>query len=312
MDDKPRIRADKKGLDAGQLEPLIASFELHLAAERKSPRTIRTYTEAARWIAASHLVPAGTTRWDAVAKGDIEAWMAHLNGTYSASYASNQFRALQQFFRWFATEDPDEPKPNPMASLKPPKVVEAAVPVFTAEELARLIATCKGPGYRNKRDDAMLKLFRDTGIRLGEMAGLLLADLNLKARELPVIGKGGKPRTVKYTAVTAVAIDRYLRERAKHKLAGKKELWIGLRGPMTDSGIYQTVEHRGNAARPPVEVFPHKFRHHFSHDWLDRGGAEGDLMELNGWESAQMLRRYGRSAAAARARRHYDHVMGDD
>jgi hypothetical protein len=45
-----------------------------------------------------------------------------------------------------------------------------------------------------------------------------------------------------------------------------------------------------------VAVHPHRFRHHFSHTWLDRGGAEGDLMELNGWTSPQMLRRYGASA----------------
>jgi integrase/recombinase XerD len=57
--------------------------------------------------------------------------------------------------------------------------------------------------------------------------------------------------------------------------------------------------------------FPHRFRHHFSHTWLDRGGAEGDLMELNGWTSPQMLRRYGASARSARARRSYDRVMDD-
>ena len=59
-----------------------------------------------------------------------------------------------------------------------------------------------------------------------------------------------------------------------------------------------------------VEVYPHRFRHHFSHTWLDRGGAEGDLMELNGWTSPQMLRRYGASARSARARRSYDRIMG--
>jgi hypothetical protein len=52
-----------------------------------------------------------------------------------------------------------------------------------------------------------------------------------------------------------------------------------------------------------------RFRHHFSHTWLDRGGAEGDLMELNGWTSPQMLRRYGASARSARARRSYDRIM---
>jgi integrase/recombinase XerD len=60
-----------------------------------------------------------------------------------------------------------------------------------------------------------------------------------------------------------------------------------------------------------VDVFPHRFRHHFSHTWLDRGGPEGDLMELNGWTSPQMVRRYGASARSARARRTYDRVMDD-
>ena len=49
-----------------------------------------------------------------------------------------------------------------------------------------------------------------------------------------------------------------------------------------------------------VTAFPHRFRHHFSHTWLDCGGPEGDLMELNRWTLPQMLRRYGASAHRAR------------
>jgi integrase/recombinase XerD len=60
-----------------------------------------------------------------------------------------------------------------------------------------------------------------------------------------------------------------------------------------------------------VAVYPHRFRHHFSHTWLERGGAERDLMELNGWASPQMLTRYGASARSARARRSYDRIMDD-
>ena len=60
-----------------------------------------------------------------------------------------------------------------------------------------------------------------------------------------------------------------------------------------------------------VDVWPHRFRHHFRHTWLHRGGPEGDLMELNGWTSPQMLRRYGASARSARARRTYDRIMND-
>jgi hypothetical protein len=78
---------------------------------------------------------------------------------------------------------------------------------------------------------------------------------------------------------------------------------------MTASGIYQAIVRRGHQCG--IEAFPHRFRHHFSHTWLDRGGARGDLMELKGWTSPQMLRRYGASARSARARRSYDHIMDE-
>lgn len=63
------------------------------------------------------------------------------------------------------------------------------------------------------------------------------------------------------------------------------------------NGIYKMIARRGRQCG--VEVYPHRFRHHFSHTWLDRGGAEGYLMELNGWTSPQMLRRSPAAPAAA-------------
>ena len=81
------------------------------------------------------------------------------------------------------------------------------------------------------------------------------------------------------------------------------------RGPLTANGIYQIVARRGKQCG--VQVCAARLRHHFSHTWLERGGAEGDLMELNGWSSLQMLLRYGGSARGARARRHYDLIMRD-
>jgi hypothetical protein len=118
-----------------------------------------------------------------------------------------------------------------------------------------------------------------------------------------VTGKGGRTRVVKISYDAARAIDRYLRVRARHAQAHRAGLWLGTgnRGPLTASGIYQVIARRGRQAG--IAVYPHRFRHYFSHTWLDRGGAEGDLMELNGWSSPQMLRRYGASARSARARR---------
>jgi integrase len=79
--------------------------------------------------------------------------------------------------------------------------------------------------------------------------------------------------------------------------------------PLTPAGIYQIVVRRGQQCG--VAVHPHRFRHHFSHTWLERGGAEGALMELNGWSCPPMLTRYGASARAARARRSNDRIMDD-
>ena len=109
----------------------------------------------------------------------------------------------------------------------------------------------------------------------------------------------------------ARSLDRYLRARARHAQAHRPQLWLGVnnRGPLTATGIYQIVARRGRQCG--VNVYPHRFRHHFSHTWLDRGGAERDLMELNGWTSPQMLTRYGASARGARARRSYDRIMDD-
>jgi integrase len=205
-----------------------------------------------------------------------------------------------------------------MAGLRPPPVPERPVPVFTGEELARLERACAGRSFQQRRDAAVIAVFRATGIRLSELAGICYdpegpqrSDVDLWHREITVCGKGRKTRTVKISHDAARCLDRYIRARARHALAYRPQLWPGInnRGPMTASGIYQVIARRGRQCG--IEVSPHRFRHHFSHAWLDRGGAEGDLMELNGWTSPQMLRRYGASARSARARRSYDRVMQD-
>ena len=124
-----------------------------------------------------------------------------------------------------------------------------------------------------------------TGIRLSELAGLRCGDVDLWQREITVRGKGGKDRIVKIGHQAARSLDRYLRARSRHAQAWRPQLWLGAsnREPLTAAGIYQMTARRGRQAG--VDAFPHRFRHHFSHTWLDRGGPEGDLMELNGWTS---------------------------
>ena len=109
--------------------------------------------------------------WEQVTSRDIQQWMAWLLDRYSAAYASNQYRALQQFFKWLAAEDE---LPDPMAGLAPPRVTGKLVPVFTAEELTRLERACAGRSFTQRRDTAVIAVLTATGIRLAELAGLRL------------------------------------------------------------------------------------------------------------------------------------------
>jgi len=216
----PRSRSRQpRQLDAGIFQAEISSFRLHLAAEGKSAKTARTYTEAVRWFGAAHLL-AQTSRagWEEVDGQDVQRWMAGLLGRYSGAYASNQYRALQQFFKWLAAE---EELPDPMAGLHPPKVTSKLVPVFTSQELSRLARACAGRSFAQRRDTAIVAVLKASGIRLSELAGIRYnpgdaprSDVDLWHREITVRGKGGKPRIVKISYDAARSLDRYVRVRA--------------------------------------------------------------------------------------------------
>ncbi len=138
-----------KPLEAGPFAGDVASFRLHLAAENKAAGTVRTYTEAALWFAAAHLLPeTDKTRWDQVAAQDVQRWTVRLLAAYSDAYARGQFRGLQQFFRWLAAEDEIA---DPMARLRPPKETVKPVPCFTSVELSRLGKACRAEGPPRSR-----------------------------------------------------------------------------------------------------------------------------------------------------------------
>jgi integrase/recombinase XerD len=188
---RPRLPGQSRQLDAGPLKPLIGSFALHLAAEGKAARPVQGYTSAVRWFASGYLAgQAGKTSWDQADAQDIQQWIVQLLGRYSSAYASIQFRALRQFFKWRAAEDES---PDPMARLRAPKVTVTAVPVFTSVELSELDKACQGRSFAARRDAAIIAVFTATGIRLSELAGIRYhpgdparSDLGLHAREIRI------------------------------------------------------------------------------------------------------------------------------
>ena len=183
-----------------------------------------------------------------------------------------------------------------MAGMSPPTIPERPVPVYGRDELRALLRVTAGQGFDERRDHALVRMFIATGCRLGEMAGMTLERLAHDEQAVLVIGKGDRGRWVPYSDPCAVALDRYLRQRRRHPQGGLEALWIGERGALTPSGITQVLRRPARQAGLSG-VRPHRFRHDAAHRALDAGMAEGDLQELMGWRSAQMLARYGPALA---------------
>jgi integrase/recombinase XerC len=277
----------------------VESWVLALSARNVSVSTVSVYRKSADLLVA-HLAEQGVTDPEQVEKKHVEEFVAHLAETRSAATASVRYRALQQWFAWMADED--EVPADPMARMRPPMVPEQPVPVLGDDEVKALLAACEGKEFADRRDAAVVHLFLDTGVRLAELTGVTLEDVDLSGRTMTVMGKGRRGRTVAFGARSARALDRYLRARARHKYADLSALWLAERGAaMTSSGVSQAVKRRGEAAGIK-RLHPHQLRHTSVHGWLSAGGAEGDAMQLFGWKSRQMLSRYGASAAAERAR----------
>lgn len=285
---------------AASFSSLTDSFQLSLEARNLAKATVTIYVDAVNLLGrylVEHELP---TEIERIERGHVEAFIADLLTKASPGTALNRYKSLQAFFRW-AVEEEEIPV-SPMAKMKAPQVPEADVPVLAADDLRRLLKACEGRGFTERRDFALILLLLDTGMRRGEAAGLTLDDVDLKARTVRVVGKGGRERRVAIGAKAAQALDRYKRVRAAHRLAATSDaLWLGPSKAITAWGIADIVERRAKDAGIG-HVHPHQFRHTFAHEWRLAGGSDDELMNLAGWTSREMLNRYGRSAAAERAR----------
>jgi len=199
-----------------------------------------------------------------------------------------------------------------MARLKEPSAPTQPPPVLTDDDLRSIFSTTRADrSFLGVRDYAMLMVLADSGMRVGELVGMTMDDIDFDNGTVEVLGKGRRRRFAAIGPRTARSLLAYFRSRAKHPAAeSTNRVWIGQRGALRESSVWETVKKRGEDAGVKG-VFPHLFRHTFAHRFRLQGGQEGDLASLGGWRSTEMLRRYGASAASERAveaHRRIDHL----
>jgi site-specific recombinase XerD len=288
-----------KSLPAPDLPALLNSWEINLLAENKSPTTITSYLRGVRlyleWCERNeHAVE--------LTRVQIQQYAAEL---IAAGKEANTVRlrlaSLRQFARWLIAEG--ELPDDPLLGLKPPKIPTKLVHGLSDEQLRALLKACKGPSFRDKRDEAIVRLMAETGLRASETVALTVADIQpLKAGVVAVQrGKGMKGRAAPFGPQTAAALDRYLRARRAHKLASGPALWLGVGGKkFAYFGLNDTL--RDRAKRAGIEGFHlHLMRHTAATRWLRAGGSEGGLMAIAGWSTRDMIDRYTGASASERA-----------
>lgn len=284
---------------SASLTDLGKSFARHLRAEGRAPRTVALYgmsvTMYADWLASRGVAPT----LEAFTRDNIREWLAHLGDTRAPGTVRTRYRGLHRFAGWLVDEE--EITDHPMRALSPPEAKANPVPVLSDEELAALLKACRGRTFNDRRDEAVIRVLLDTGIRVSELCGLTTETVDLDNGMALVTGKGSKVRPVYLSTRTIAALDRYARARTSHRHAYLPAYFLTQRGALSTDGAREIIRNRGKAAGIDG-LHPHRFRHTFAHDFLMAGGQERDLKRLAGWTSDVMLERYGASAADARAR----------
>jgi site-specific recombinase XerD len=281
------------------LAALLPSWKLALQSENKAPGTVKSYSDGVlaflRWADAT-----GTPA--VITKANAQAWIAGLidRGAESQTAITRQ-RGLRQYARWLADEG--ELDADPLLGLKRPKEQRKVVPSLTDVELRALIDACRGKTLKHRRDEAIVRLIAETGLRAAELLGLTVADVDL-VRGLAVVkrGKGSKGRIVPFGPQSGAALDRYMRAaRRENRLTDAGPLWVGAAGKTFGyHGLNGSLKERA-AVAGIAKFHVHRLRHTAATRWLRLGGSEQGLMAVAGWSSRAMIDRYTGASASERA-----------
>ena len=162
-------------------------------------------------------------------------------------------------------------------------------------EMTRLLDAPDGTVPLGRRDKAILELFYASGLRLSELAGLDLDDVNLSRKMARVLGKGGKERLVPFNTTTASAIRAYLKDREqflRQARTGDDPLFVNYRGGRLTVRSIDRLVRRYATSGARESISPHALRHSFATHLLERGADLRAIQELLGHARLSTTQRY--------------------
>lgn len=264
----------------------IDDFLAYLLADRAySPQTAATYRDALADFEAYMSQLDASLTWRTLHADVVRGWMAQLmESGCGARTVNKKLSALRSFYRYLLRMKRVEH--NPLSLLRNPKAAKP-LPVFLREsEMDRLFDDVVFPQtYEGARDRLILLTFYHTGIRLSELVGLDVADVDLVQQELKVTGKRNKQRIVPFGSELRTAFGQYipLLPRAEGALTA---LFLSAKGQrIAAAQVQRTVKHYLSLVTSQKKRSPHVLRHTFATVMLNHGADLETIRELLGHES---------------------------
>lgn len=277
---------------------VLGEYERHLTAERDlTPHTVRAYVADVAGLL-DHAARLGHTDVTSLDLRSLRSWLAKQQTLgRSRTTIARRATAARVFTAWLARTG--RAPQDVGASLGSPKAHKSLPPVLRADEASSLIQAATEHADDGSptglRDVAMLELLYATGIRVGELVGLDVDDVDRERNVVRVFGKGRKERMVPFGRPAARALDFWLRQ-GRPLLAGPDSgpaVFLGARGKRIDQRAVRTVVHRRIAEVPGApDIGPHGLRHTAATHLLEGGADLRSVQELLGHASLATTQLY--------------------
>lgn len=284
----------------------IDLFVMHVKVEKALARnTVVAYAgDLARFL--DHCLKAGIDRADAVTPRTVVDFLLVLSSEKQAARSqARRLVAVRGLFKFLCRERYLEQ--DPTATVELPRLSRRLPAYLSIEEVDRLLLAPDRSTPPGLRDAAMLETLYATGLRVSELVGLKLAELNRQRGYARVMGKGSKQRIVPLGEEALITIERYLATvRPLWDRRGHGALFLTHRGlPMTRMGFWKLLRRHAFTAGIHRPISPHKLRHSFATHLLDRGADLRAVQELLGHADISTTQIYTH-VSQARLRRMYD------